>query len=216
MAAHRSRRWPRGQRVLLTVAARVTAVFLTPPRPRTPHADASRAAGTWSEGSDGSTYSAPSDASKWAAERGGWGNGTHERQYRINGRDPSALDCGGHLVITARKRSDVRLRRGTGACRCTCDRLNTSGTFTRSCGRVEARSKVPRGHGSWPAVGTWGDTRGAAAPRWAPTWTRDLTGVTADTCPAAQDNAPANAPVNTPGLQMGSRTGRAGHQRTAD
>ncbi len=88
------------------------------------------------------------DRAKWTPETGGDGNGNQERQLYTE-RDNAALDGEGHLVITARTASA-----GTcwyGPCQYTSARMRTLGKFAHAYGRFEARIKIPRGQGMWPA-----------------------------------------------------------------
>lgn len=71
---------------------------------------------------------------------GGWGNA--ELQTYTDSRRNSALDGAGNLVITARREADGSY---------TSARLKTEGTFTAQYGRIEARIRIPRGQGLWPA-----------------------------------------------------------------
>ena len=100
----------------------------------------------WADEFSQSAGSAP-DAAKWTHELGSHGFGNAELQTYVDSRatsfvadDPAALD-GKALVI----RAD---RAGTGY---TSARLHTSGKFTVRYGRIEARLKLPRGQGIWPA-----------------------------------------------------------------
>ncbi|MGQ0713763.1 MAG: glycoside hydrolase family 16 protein [Gemmatimonadaceae bacterium] len=105
----------------------------------------------WSDEFDGPA-GAPVDATKWVAETGGHGWGNQERQYYTAGADNAALDGAGHLVITARAEpADTPYRCWYGACRYTSARLKTKGVYERTYGRFEARIRVPRGQGIWPA-----------------------------------------------------------------
>ena len=69
----------------------------------------------------------------------GWGNG--ELQHYTDGNENAALDGYGNLVITAR-----RVDGGY-----TSARLITKGALELQYGRIEARIRVPRGAGLWPA-----------------------------------------------------------------
>ncbi|MCF6524816.1 lectin [Streptomyces sp. JJ36] len=90
------------------------------------------------------------DGSKWQLETGDNVN-NHERQYYTPGNANAALDGDGHLVITARKENPGDYQCWYGRCEYTSARLNTAGRFTQTYGHVEARLKVPRGQGMWPA-----------------------------------------------------------------
>ncbi|BAC75153.1 1,3-beta-glucanase [Streptomyces avermitilis] len=107
------------------------------------------AAATFSDTFDGAAGSAV-DSSKWQVETGDNVN-NHERQYYTSGNNNAALDGQGHLVITARKDNPGNYQCWYGRCEYTSARLNTSGKFSAAYGRVEARMKIPRGQGMWPA-----------------------------------------------------------------
>jgi beta-glucanase (GH16 family) len=93
---------------------------------------------------------APVDGSKWQLETGDNVN-NHERQYYTSGTKNAALDGQGHLVITARRENPAGYQCWYGSCQYTSARLNTSGRFSAQYGHVEARMKIPRGQGMWPA-----------------------------------------------------------------
>jgi len=108
---------------------------------------------TWSDefnGSDGS----PVDSSKWVSEIGGNGWGNQELEYYTN-RPQNAIQQGGNLVITVLSEkytgSDGVTRDYTSA------RLKTQTKFAQKYGRFEARIKIPRGQGIWPAFWMLGD-----------------------------------------------------------
>jgi beta-glucanase (GH16 family) len=90
----------------------------------------------------------PIDKSKWTPEVGGHGWGNHELQYYTD-RIDNAFQSNGSLVIKAIKEEftgrDNVTRSYTSA------RLITKRTFTTTYGRFEARIKLPRGQGIWPA-----------------------------------------------------------------
>ncbi|GAA3494525.1 glycoside hydrolase family 16 protein [Streptomyces prasinosporus] len=163
MATHRARRWSLGGSVLLVSTAVTAAFALLTAGPSADRADAAPApaALTWSDEFDGPAGSAP-DPGKWTLETGGSGNGNHELQYYRDSRDNAALDGDGNLVITARKNTDTGLQCWYGPCQYTSARLNTAKTFTQAYGRFEARIKVPRGQGMWPAFWMLGNDLGTA------------------------------------------------------
>ncbi|MFI6426188.1 family 16 glycosylhydrolase [Promicromonospora sp. NPDC050880] len=99
------------------------------------------AALTWSDEFDGAAGSAP-NAANWNHETGAGGWGNNELQNYVNSRQNSALDGNGNLVITARQD-------GNGGY--TSARLTTKGKVQPQYGRLEARIKIPRGQGIWPA-----------------------------------------------------------------
>ncbi|MFI1561938.1 ricin-type beta-trefoil lectin domain protein [Streptomyces sp. NPDC020490] len=90
------------------------------------------------------------DSAKWQVETGDNVN-NHERQYYTSGNNNAALDGQGHLVITARRENPAGYQCWYGTCQYTSARINTSGKFTAQYGHVEARMKIPRGQGMWPA-----------------------------------------------------------------
>jgi beta-glucanase (GH16 family) len=101
----------------------------------------------WSDEFNGQNGSSP-DSSKWIFETGGNGWGNQELEY-YSGRPENARVEHGHLVITARREdysgADGVKRDYTSA------RLKTQGKFSVTYGRIEARIKIPRGQGVWPA-----------------------------------------------------------------
>ncbi|MFF8537397.1 family 16 glycosylhydrolase [Streptomyces sp. SAS_267] len=110
---------------------------------------AATAAVTFQDTFDGPAGSAV-DSSKWQLETGDNVN-NHERQFYTSGNKNAALDGQGHLVITARKENPANYQCWYGTCQYTSARMNTSGKFTTAYGHVEARMKIPRGQGMWPA-----------------------------------------------------------------
>jgi beta-glucanase (GH16 family) len=98
------------------------------------------------DGSAGTTF----DRAKWTADTGGGGFGNQEREFYTTRPENVALDGNGHLVITARIDSAGNTC-WYGTCRYTSARLKTQGLFAQAYGRFEARLRVPRGQGLWPA-----------------------------------------------------------------
>ncbi|MFJ4006100.1 RICIN domain-containing protein [Streptomyces sp. NPDC090023] len=129
-------------------AALVGAAAVGPARADTAAAPAVAAA-TFSDSFDGPAGSAV-DGSKWTLETGDNVN-NHERQYYTSGTKNAALDGQGHLVITAKRENPANYQCWYGSCQYTSARLNTSGKFNAQYGHVEARMKIPRGQGMWPA-----------------------------------------------------------------
>ncbi|MFF5859603.1 discoidin domain-containing protein [Streptomyces sp. NPDC012751] len=107
----------------------------------------------WSDGFDGAAGSKP-DPAKWRADPGTGQNG--ELQYYTDQQN-AALDGDGHLVMEARKEASPGRAcppdplTGSTTCQYTSARMNTGATFQFTYGRVEARIKVPKGNGLWPA-----------------------------------------------------------------
>ena len=138
---------------LLLVAWMVAPVALSGELDR--HAD--RVGGewklVWNDEFDGPDGSMP-DPNKWSIVRNGSGFGNQELEYYTD--RPANLHIeGGKLVITARKElykgADGIARDYTSA------RLETAGHFQQKYGRFEARIKLPRGQGIWPAFWLLGD-----------------------------------------------------------
>src|SRR5262245_5662069 len=116
---------------------------------------------TWSDEFDGSAGTPPK-ATKWVAETGGQGWGNQEREYYTARTENAALDGSGHLAITARAESlDSSYHCWYGACRYTSARLKTQGRFEQTYGRFEARLRIPRGQGIWPAFWMLGNDIGS-------------------------------------------------------
>jgi beta-glucanase (GH16 family) len=92
---------------------------------------------------------APPDPSKWQVVTGGGGWGNSELESYTSRSSNVALDGKGHLAITARRETytgaDGVTRYYTSA------RLQTKGLFESAYGELEARIKLPRGRGLWPA-----------------------------------------------------------------
>jgi beta-glucanase (GH16 family) len=94
----------------------------------------------WSDEFDGAEL----DKAKWVAETGwnnGWGN--HELEY-YTARPDNLRVASGMLVIEAR-------REAMGGQAYTSARIKSAGLVERLYGRFEARIKIPRGQGIWPA-----------------------------------------------------------------
>jgi beta-glucanase (GH16 family) len=94
------------------------------------------------------------DPAHWVHDLGanGWGNKelqdyTDSRANTYVVDDPDATD-GRALVICARREADGKY---------TSARLKTQGRFSAAHGRIEARLKLPRGQGIWPAFWMLGD-----------------------------------------------------------
>lgn len=94
---------------------------------------------TWSDEFDSSQL----DHTKWVAETGGHGWGNKELQH-YTGRPENVRVAGGMLIIEAR-------RERYGGNDYTSARIKTAGLMEQTHGRFEARIKVPKGQGIWPA-----------------------------------------------------------------
>jgi beta-glucanase (GH16 family) len=111
---------------------------------------------TWSDEFDAAAGTPP-DPAKWRYDIGGSGWGNNELQYYTDSTSNAAHDGSGNLVITARRENPAGYTCHYGACEYTSARLLTSGTFTQAYGRFEARLKIPRGQGIWPAFWMLGE-----------------------------------------------------------
>lgn len=102
---------------------------------------------TWSDEFNSANGSAP-DSTKWTYDLGGGGWGNQELQSYTS-RTQNAQIQNGNLVITALQENytgtDGIGRNYTSA------RLKTQNLFTQAHGRFEARIKIPKGQGIWPA-----------------------------------------------------------------
>ena len=96
----------------------------------------------------------PVNSQKWTAETGGNGWGNNELEY-YTARSQNVRQAHGRLIIEAIREpytgSDGVSRQYTSA------RLKTQGKFSQAYGRFEARIKMPRGQGIWPAFWMLGD-----------------------------------------------------------
>jgi len=147
-------RWLRG---LLALALTAGALTLSPPAR---HAEAAVGPITFSDEFNGPVGAAP-DAGKWRHDIGGSGWGNNELQYYTNRTDNVALDGAGHLALTARRGNPAGYSCWYGSCQYTSGKLTTSATFTQAYGRFEARMKLPRGQGMWPAFWMLGNDIGS-------------------------------------------------------
>ena len=101
----------------------------------------------WSDEFNGPDGSMP-DPAKWAVVTNGSGYGNRELEYYTD-RPSNIHEEDGKLVISARRESfngpDGLVRGYTSA------RIESQGRFQLKYGRIEARIKIPRGQGFWPA-----------------------------------------------------------------
>jgi beta-glucanase (GH16 family) len=119
----------------------------TAPQVPTPQTPDSGWVLSWSDEFNGPNGSPP-DPAKWTLETGGNGWGNKELEYYTD-RPQNAYQQDGNLVIK------VLAEKYTGADGVTRNytsaRLKTQAKFTQTHGRFEARIKIPRGQGIWPA-----------------------------------------------------------------
>jgi beta-glucanase (GH16 family) len=108
---------------------------------------------TWSDEFDGPDGSEP-DPKKWILQTGGGGWGNNELEYYTARRTNSRVEKG-NLVIDALQEKftgpDGVTREYTSA------RLKTEKLFTQKYGKFEARIRIPKGQGMWPAFWMLGD-----------------------------------------------------------
>jgi beta-glucanase (GH16 family) len=106
---------------------------------------------TWSDEFDAPDGSEV-DSSKWNYDVGtgeeGWGN--NELEYYTSGT-ANAVIRGNALVITGATSGASHYTCAYGACKYVSARLTTSNKFAQKYGRFEARIRLPRGRGVWPA-----------------------------------------------------------------
>ncbi len=93
----------------------------------------------WSDEFDGAEI----DLSNWTYDIGGWGWGNGEAQYYTDRPENASLQNG--LLVIALRQEQIEDSYYTSA------RLKTQGLQEFQYGRIEARVKVPRGDGTWPA-----------------------------------------------------------------
>jgi beta-glucanase (GH16 family) len=121
-----------------------------------PQAGESRWTLVWSDEFNDPDGSRP-DAAKWKFEVGGNGWGNQELEYYTN-RPENSFVRGGNLVIQALKESFTGADRVTR--NYTSARMTTQGLFEQAYGRFEARLKIARGQGIWPAFWLLGNDFG--------------------------------------------------------
>lgn len=93
----------------------------------------------WADEFNGPAASAP-DPTKWTFDLGATGWGNHELEDYS--RENVSLDGRGHLVIRSIRTASGKYTSG---------RIKTQGLYNVQYGRIEARIKLPRGQGMWPA-----------------------------------------------------------------
>jgi len=118
----------------------------------------------WSDEFDGAAGSSV-DPAKWSFDLGdgctagicGWGN--NEKEYYTNAADNASLDGQGHLAIVARP-AVLNTTCYYGPCKYTSAKITTRGKMSAAPGRVEARIRIPKGQGLWPAFWMLGNDFG--------------------------------------------------------
>ncbi|MEU0089134.1 discoidin domain-containing protein [Kribbella sp. NPDC006257] len=123
----------------------------TPPTPPADPANPPRL--IWSDEFNTAAGAKP-DANKWRADPGNGQNG--ELQVYTNNNNIQT-DGQGNLVLEARREvtpgsaCPIDPVSGSGTCQYTSARINTGTKFDTTYGKIEARIKVPKGNGFWPA-----------------------------------------------------------------
>jgi beta-glucanase (GH16 family) len=115
----------------------------------------------WSDEFDGARGTLPGRGT-WQAETGGSGWGNQELQYYTGEPGNAALDGDGNLAITVRRVDPELARRRYGGCGYTSARLITRDRVSLRYGLVQARIKIPRARGIWPAFWMLGQDIGRA------------------------------------------------------
>jgi beta-glucanase (GH16 family) len=156
--AFRLRTGPLMLAVALLTGLGGTATAVTPHQATRASATVTSNTATFTDDFDGPAGSGV-DQSKWHLETGDNVN-NHELEYYTSGTNNAALDGQGHLVITARKENPANYQCWYGTCQYTSARMNTASTFTQAYGHFEARMKLPRGQGMWPAFWMLGNNIG--------------------------------------------------------
>ena len=110
----------------------------------------------WSDEFNGANGSSV-DPAKWTMETGGNGWGNQELEFYTD-RPQNVYQQDGNLVIRV---LEEKYPGAGGVTRnYTSARLKTQGHFAQAYGRFEARIKIPRGQGIWPAFWMLGDDFG--------------------------------------------------------
>jgi beta-glucanase (GH16 family) len=104
----------------------------------------------WSDEFDGAAGSPP-DPAVWQPEVGGHGWGNAELQYYTDGVENAALDGAGNLAVTVRQVDPLRDGSRFDGCAYTSARLISKNRVQFCYGLVQARIRLPRGRGIWPA-----------------------------------------------------------------
>jgi beta-glucanase (GH16 family) len=93
----------------------------------------------------------PADRGTWQAEIGGSGWGNQELQYYTGEPGNAALDGAGNLALVVRRVNPELASRRYGDCGYTSARLISRDRVSFRYGLIQARIKIPRARGIWPA-----------------------------------------------------------------
>jgi beta-glucanase (GH16 family) len=113
----------------------------------------------WADEFNGPAGQRP-DPARWTLETGGHGWGNNEMQYYTTSTSNAAMNGAGSLVITARRENPANYQCHYGVCQYTSARMITAGKFEQAYGRFEARMRLPRTQGIWPAFWMLGNNIG--------------------------------------------------------
>ena len=105
---------------------------------------------TWSDEFDGAPGT-PADSRTWKAETGGSGWGNRELRHYTDEPGNAGLDGAGNLALAVRRVNPDLARRRYGGCGYTSARLVTRDRVSFRYGLIQARIKIPRARGIWPA-----------------------------------------------------------------
>lgn len=104
----------------------------------------------WSDEFSGSANQPP-NPSTWSPEIGGGNHGWGNQQMEYDTNSNAYQDGKGNLILEARKENPANYQCWYGSCLYTSTRMNTNTHFSIEYGRIEARIKVSKGQGLWPA-----------------------------------------------------------------
>jgi beta-glucanase (GH16 family) len=118
----------------------------------------------WSDEFNGVTVPSAPDSANWVYETGarGWGNNELET-YCAHGSSKSPCDPAQPNAFTDKDGYLHIVARSDGKGNYTSARLKSEGLKSFAYGRIEARIKIPKGQGFWPAFWMLGDNIGKVA-----------------------------------------------------
>ena len=164
----------------------------------------------WSDEFSGTNGTAPNPAN-WGYDLGGSGWGNNEWEYYTDSRDNSALDGSGNLVISAITNTNPAYTCTSssptgpgGPCYATSARMLSAGKQEFAYGRVEARIRIPKGQGIWPAFWMLGNDIFTTAP-WPASGEVDIM----ENIGKVSDQTTVHGTLHGPGYSGGSGIGRS-------
>ncbi|HEY1011846.1 MAG TPA: RICIN domain-containing protein [Herpetosiphonaceae bacterium] len=148
---HSKQRTRKRPRLGIVAVLTLLSLFITA-QPQTPAAEAQSSWQlTWSDEFNGAANTSP-DPAKWQIEVVA-NPANNEAQYYTNRLQNVRQNGAGQLELIA-------LKEAYGGKQYTSGRINTAGKFEQTYGRWEARMKLPRGAGLWPAFWMLGNNMG--------------------------------------------------------